>query len=255
MKKARPIEMETSVLEQCANSNRKSATKQHSVRVEFAGTTIDGVIENGRAYVAIRPVAEGMGLSWPRQYRKLMSDPVLCSVVAQKATTGADGKRHEMLCLPEEFLPGWLFKVNADKVAPELRAKVIRYQRECYRVLHMAFTQDRVEREYRVSAINSKRAVGRLMTDMMLDVMLLNGKRPARHHFMNEHKLCNFVLTGHFAGLNEDLLNRQQLDLLTIIRRRNAVLIAQEVSYADRKQALLQAVRSMQAPAIAEVRQ
>lgn len=59
MKNARPIEMETSVLEQCANSNRKPVTKQHPVRVELAGTTIGGGSRTIAHMSPFAPVAEG----------------------------------------------------------------------------------------------------------------------------------------------------------------------------------------------------
>jgi hypothetical protein len=45
----------------------------------------------------------------------------------------------EMVCLPLDYIAGFLFGVNADRVKPELRERVILYQRECYRVLADAF--------------------------------------------------------------------------------------------------------------------
>jgi hypothetical protein len=53
--------------------------------------------------------------------------------------TGADGKQRNMFCLPIMFLPGWLFGISASRVKPELREKVIRYQRECFQILWQAF--------------------------------------------------------------------------------------------------------------------
>jgi hypothetical protein len=46
-----------------------------------------------------------------------------------------------MLCLPLKFIPGWLFGINANRVKPELRENIIRYQRECYDVLAEAFVE------------------------------------------------------------------------------------------------------------------
>ena len=51
---------------------------------------------------------------------------------------GSGGKR-DMLCLPLEFLNGWLFGVSASRVNFEIREQLIRYQKECYRVLSTAF--------------------------------------------------------------------------------------------------------------------
>ena len=44
-----------------------------------------------------------------------------------------------MFSLPLEYLPGYLFGINASRVKPELKEKVIRYQRECFRILWQAF--------------------------------------------------------------------------------------------------------------------
>jgi hypothetical protein len=48
-----------------------------------------------------------------------------------------------MLCLPLEFLHGWLFGLNAGKVKdPERAAKITRYRRDCYRELCRAFAPE-----------------------------------------------------------------------------------------------------------------
>jgi hypothetical protein len=47
-----------------------------------------------------------------------------------------------MLCLPLDYLNGWLFGVNAARVNPEIRERLIRYQKECYRVLARAFVKE-----------------------------------------------------------------------------------------------------------------
>jgi hypothetical protein len=46
-----------------------------------------------------------------------------------------------MLCLPLDYLNGWLFGVNANRVKDAVRDKLIRYQMECYRVLAREFVQ------------------------------------------------------------------------------------------------------------------
>jgi|GEM_PF-3161762 len=99
----------------------KSAAK-YPVTVNFSGTALIGLLDGDTAWVAMRPIVEGMGLAWQGQYDKIMEDEVLASVVMQKLMTGADGKRYKMVCLPEDYLQGWLFTVNPKKVKPELRA-------------------------------------------------------------------------------------------------------------------------------------
>jgi len=113
-------------------------------RVAFYSDEILAIYEDGQIWVAVRPIIENLGLNWSKQYRKILADPVLSQVVAQKATTskGEDGKTYtvKMLCLPVEYLNGFLFKINPNKVkSEETREKIIRYQKECYRVLYEYF--------------------------------------------------------------------------------------------------------------------
>ena len=51
----------------------------------------------------------------------------------------ADGKEREMLCLPYEFIFGWLFTINPKNVKEEARESVAKYRIECYRVLFRHF--------------------------------------------------------------------------------------------------------------------
>jgi hypothetical protein len=44
-----------------------------------------------------------------------------------------------MLSLPLDYLNGWLFGINVNRVKAEIRERLIPYQKECYRVLAEAF--------------------------------------------------------------------------------------------------------------------
>lgn len=213
-------------------------SKKLPVKVDFCGTLLEGVVSEGRAYVAMKPIVEGMGLAWERQFTKLKTDEVLSSVVTEMVMTAADGKRYKTLCLPEEFLQGWLFTVKPGKIRHELREKVIRYKRECYSVLHRAFTNGVAETNLRILAIDSKRAAGRLMTDITKDALIFTGREPKPYHFMNEYRLVNWALTGEFAGVEESTLTSEQINLLAALRRRNSILIGFGLAYDLRKKAL-----------------
>ncbi len=56
--------------------------------------------------------------------------------VAMTATEA--GGEWSLLGLPLDYLAGWLFGVDPTRVRPELREKVLRYQRACYRVVKSA---------------------------------------------------------------------------------------------------------------------
>ncbi|MCA9873486.1 MAG: phage antirepressor N-terminal domain-containing protein, partial [Anaerolineales bacterium] len=108
------------------------------------------VKERREIYVPIRPVCDYLGVDWSAQYRRINRDPILAESVQGVAVTttpsldGRGGGRQEMLCLPLKFLPGWLFGISASRVKPELREKILRYQRESYDVLWEAFQEGRL---------------------------------------------------------------------------------------------------------------
>ena len=96
-------------------------------------------------YVPVRPICEYLGLDWSSQRQRIDRDPVLSEVrqgVVITTAPSADGRGggpQEMLCLPVQFLHGWLFGISASRIKAELQEKVIRYQRECYGALWRVF--------------------------------------------------------------------------------------------------------------------
>lgn len=111
--------------------------------IPAARVLVDG---EERVYVGVRAVCEFLGADWSAQRRRIMRNPVLSEEVRTVAVTATQldrkpGQREtqEVLALPLSMIHGWLFGFNADRVKPELRDAVIRYQRECYAVLAGAF--------------------------------------------------------------------------------------------------------------------
>jgi len=107
--------------------------------VDFYGDLITVAIVDDTAYVALRPITDFLGIEWSSQRLRVQRDEVMKDESRLIKATGADGKQYEMFSLPLEYLPGWLFGINAGRVKPELKEKVIRYQRECFRILWQAF--------------------------------------------------------------------------------------------------------------------
>ncbi len=107
-------------------------------------------VEDGTVYVPIRPICERIGVAWQPQARKLNNDPILAEALRsvtirlQTSTGSTRPKTSQMLALPIEFLNGWLFGINANRVKDNIRDSLLRYQREVYRVLFEAFGQNQV---------------------------------------------------------------------------------------------------------------
>ena len=99
-------------------------------------------VTEGTIYVPVRPICSLLGVDWAGQRRRINRDAVLSEEMRSVDVTSTEGERvvtRQMLCLPLDYLSGFLFGINADRVKPELKERVIRYQRECYKVLADAF--------------------------------------------------------------------------------------------------------------------
>lgn len=117
--------------------------KQQSV--EFYGDMLTAVqADDGTVYIPIRPICELIGVAWSPQRRRINRDPVLSEEMKGVTVTVTPGGKQEMLCLPLDYISGFLFGINAERVKPELRERVIRYQRECFKVLAEAFADGRL---------------------------------------------------------------------------------------------------------------
>ena len=99
------------------------------------GISLQVVTSEREQLVAVKPVCEILGVSLQGQLEKLKSHPVFSSVIKMVFTTGGDGKKYEMACIPLQFFPGWLFTINPDNVKEEARENLIKYQLECNKVL------------------------------------------------------------------------------------------------------------------------
>lgn len=126
--------------------NEQSLEPVREVTVDFYGDEIPTALvvidEDGRQVIYVPcGLVEYMGLSWPGQWERIKRDAVLSEIVqgVRVTRTPEEGGTQVMLCLPLDYINGFLFGINANRVKPELRDRLITYQRECYQVLSAAF--------------------------------------------------------------------------------------------------------------------
>ncbi|MCE6843680.1 phage antirepressor N-terminal domain-containing protein [Acinetobacter baumannii] len=109
------------------------------INVPFHSADLVIIEFNNQPFTAMRPIVEGMGLTWQSQYEKLKQR--FSSVITEIVTTGKDGKQYNMVCLHVRKLFGWLMTISPNKVNPEIRDTVIMYQQECDDVLWEYWTK------------------------------------------------------------------------------------------------------------------
>jgi hypothetical protein len=159
--------------------NAKALVPIEEKQVDFYGDGLPAVLveidQQGHTqiHVPLRPICDFLGLNWSAQTRRLGRDAVLSDMTSTVAVTATDGRLRNMTCLPLDYLNGWLFGVNASRVKEDLREKVIRYQRDCYRVLAGAFL-DRslpVETSPTMTTLLQVREMGRAIMQMAEEQM------------------------------------------------------------------------------------
>lgn len=112
--------------------------------VDFYGDRIVAMLvsmgEQAEIYVPLRPLCEYLGLNWSGQLQRLRRDEVLGPALQFVCVTHTNSAGDpDMLCLPLEYLPGWLFGISTSRIRPALQPKITQYRRECFKALWRAF--------------------------------------------------------------------------------------------------------------------
>ena len=158
-------------------------------------------MQDDSIFVPVRPICTLLGLNWAGQQQRIQRDAVLSEAVRSVFVTHTEPNRTrqiEMLCLPLDYMHGWLFGLNANRVRPELRERIIRYQKECYRVLSEAFQEGRVT----------------TAPDDMIDEMI-NSNTPAAQAYkmimaMAQMARQQLLYESHLKQLDTQVSNNQQ---------------------------------------------
>jgi hypothetical protein len=107
------------------------------IHVPFNGETIITLDTPDGVYVPILPLCERFGVSRQGQQQKINAAPQRWSGKMFLLETGS-GPR-EAMCLPLRKVAGWFATLNPNKVKPEAREALIRYQNEADNVLDHHF--------------------------------------------------------------------------------------------------------------------
>lgn len=111
------------------------------VTVQFHNQPIVAIEKEGKHFVAMRQIAENIGLDWKAQYARITRHAILKTSVVIMTTVADDDRDRAMVCLPLDMLNGWLFGVDVNRVKPAIKEKLMQYQRECFSVLNAHFNK------------------------------------------------------------------------------------------------------------------
>lgn len=90
----------------------------------------------------------------------------------------------------------------------------------------------------RTGLLTERRSANQQLLDAVVESRQEEGKIAGPQHFMSESKLCNWVVTGRFAGIEEQELSNEDLLMSTKVRERGAALLVAGLPYPTRKEKL-----------------
>ena len=111
------------------------------IPVPFRNTTLFLVDIDGVPYTPMKPIVEGMGLSWSGQFEKLNENKARFCIRVSRIQMLGDDQTRDTVLMPLRKLPGWLMSIHPNRVKADIRETVIAYQNECDDALWNYWTQ------------------------------------------------------------------------------------------------------------------
>jgi P22_AR N-terminal domain len=171
------------------------------VTVDFHGTTLHALTIDGKPYVSVRSICEALTVDPDAQLKRIKRHPVL-SKGTVITTVPSGGGVQQAVCIPLDLLNGWLFGISANRVRnPELRDRLVQYQRDCFDVLARHFQKgdgrtmyDPLDRARMMLVIED----GQIKHTVHLgkwDVIVDPANRESLNHLLSLHLLDEMVPT------------------------------------------------------------
>lgn len=97
--------------------------------------------ENGTHFVSIKSICRALGIDHQKQFTRIKADPLLkdAYTLSVYASDSSGTRKQMMFCLPVEYVFGWLFSIDIEKVNGKAKPTFIQYKRECYNALYNHF--------------------------------------------------------------------------------------------------------------------
>lgn len=93
--------------------------------------------KDGEQLIALKPLCEALGINHEKQRTKINRNPQF-SVTTLKGGTSNDGKVYNMLCIPAREVGMWVCNINANRVKPEIKPRVLEFQKHLQEVIFQA---------------------------------------------------------------------------------------------------------------------
>lgn len=112
------------------------------IKINFYDDELLAVTDrDGKIYVPLKRIADNIGFRWDNELARIKEDEIFKTCILNfSIQLPGDVQKREMVCIPFEFLAGYLFKIPiTQRTRPEVKEKLIRYQLECFPLLQKHF--------------------------------------------------------------------------------------------------------------------
>lgn len=191
------------------------AIADRTINVPFHGSSLYIVNHNGEPYTPMKPIVEGMGITWQSQLEKIKNR--FSKGVTEIVIPSAGGSQ-SMTCLALRKLNGWLQTISPNKVKPEIRANVIRYQEECDDVLYEYWTNGEVKNPRKTK----KSLPGKITPDQqeaIKQLVMTRGKALPKERQAKGMITLWSSLKSHFGCSYKDIGEEQFTEALSLAAR------------------------------------
>ncbi|TCJ96136.1 P22-like antirepressor protein [Volucribacter psittacicida] len=180
--------------------------------IQFNSQSLVTFEQNGTHYTAMKPICENIGLAWNAQLLRIKRDEVLSKGMIVMITP-TNGGEQEMVCLPIQYLNGWLFGIDTNRVKPEIRETLIKYKKECYQALHDYWFKGEAKREINLQKLTKEHQL--FLKDLVMD----RTKRLPKDKQAKGAIAQWSALKTHFGKSYKDIDDEQFVEAVSLLAR------------------------------------
>jgi phage regulator Rha-like protein len=156
---------------------------------------------------------------------------------------GTQGAPTEFARLNEDQATYLITLLSNTPVVRKFKLRLVKEFRKALNLIGKRFAEPP-----RKDILAGKRAMHSPMMDALIEMRASNGKATAAVHFINENRLCNSVVAGEFAGIDERELCNEDSKLLEKVRAMNRAYLMDGLDYETRKSKLQSFVLRARSP-------
>ena len=203
-------------------------SKKSVVPFDFDGVSVRAILQDGQPWFVAADVCAALEYS---SASKAVSDHVDdedCSTVTNSSSRNGGGK---ILIINESGL----YSLVLSSRKPEAK----RFKKW---VTSEVLPQIHRTGQYQATWYEKRHAIAstsKVLSAMLQHIREAAGKATKDHHYQNEHKLVNSLLSGEFKGMDREQMSLYDMEFLAHFEIRNAVLIGSGAVYPQRKAQLI----------------